>query len=523
VTSNWIDRVISYFAPMRGLERAQARAVMETISLHYEGAKRGRRTDGWLTWSTSGDSEVGIAHRLMRDRARDLVRNNPHAKKGLQLLVSNKIGTGIMCSPAEKRDGTRRGNVRKNERARERWKRWVDRCDITGKHDFYGIQALAERTRAESGEALIQFLPQPRTVDPMDVPLRLQVLEPDMIDSDRNEVIDDAGRHRIRYGIETMDGVPIAYWVHGAHPGDDDVVMPYRRGTIASLRIPASELLHFFKPLRPGQTRGITDFASVMIRLRGIDDYNDAEVMRKKVAACLAAFVTTPSGLPAGSLAPTLTQPTGERIEQFRPGMVVYPRPGESVTVSDPKPSEGYEEFNRVEIRAIAAGLDLPYELLSGDLSEVNYTSHRGGLVQFRGFVEADQWQVIVPQLCAPITTRWTREALGVDGMIDPNMQWVYTPPRFGLLDPAKEIPATVAALKAGLDSYQNVIYRDGYDWREKLEEIEEFQKEVKSRGIALESIYETKTQVAEAGKPEPAEQEPEPTPARETRDVAAA
>lgn len=462
--------------------------------LAYEGARTGRRADGWITSGTSADAEIHAAHTLIRERARDLVRNNPHAKKGVGVIVANKIGSGIVAQPAG-------ANQRSNKRLHERFKRWGDDCDITGRLDISGIQSLAERTRCESGEALVRFVPTKmrRTGD---VPFRLQVLEPDFIDSSKSSTRADEAL--IRNGIEyDAAGVPVAYWLFDAHPGDSGIVT-MRRG-FQSSRVPASELLHYFKPLRAGQSRGITDFAAVLVRLRALDDYDDAEVMRKKIAACLAAFVTTPQGLPGASIAPTTLDADGRRVEQFAPGMVGYLKPGEGIEVADPKPSGDYKDFNSVQLHAIAAGLEIPYELLTGDLSEVTYTSHRGGLVQFRGMVEADQWQIVIPQICRPICRRFAREAAGVDTGIDSEAEWTFTPPRFGLLDPAKEVPAMIEAIQGGIKTWEDTIRREGYDPEEVLDEYGAWQKKLTERGIVMTSDARTQTQPAAPAAAEPA------------------
>lgn len=480
---NWIDKAVAFFSPARGLSRASYR-------LAYEAARRGRRQDSWIVGSASANSEVAAAQGDLRNMARSLVRDNPHAKKGLGVLVTNKVGTGILAQPSGP-------NKRKNERLGELWKRWCDRADVTGKLDLYGDQGLVERTRAESGEALVRFIPTPMA-DRFDVPFRLQVLESDFIDTTKNQRVSDTVQ--IRHGVEYEQNRPVAYWLYDEHPGENAVYSA--RSSTQSKRVSAEDILHVYKPLRPGQTRGMTDFAAVILRLRALDDYDDAEVMRKKIAACLAAFVTTPQGLPGASIAPTTLDSNGRRVERFSPGMVPYLRPGETVTVADPKPSDGYREFNTVQLHAIAAGLELPYELLTNDLSELNYSSLRGGLVQFKAQVEADQWQILVPQLIAPIWYRFVREAKRIDGMIDLDTPATFTPPRFALLDPSKEVPAMLTAMQAGIDSYPNVIRKEGYDWREKLDEIEEFYAEVDARGLVLDSDMRTKMKQEAAAAP---------------------
>lgn len=484
-SATWLDKSIAWIAPTWGAKRAQSRATTNAL-LAYDGAKSGRRTQGWTSpGGSSADVEVTQYLGTMRERARDLVRNNPHATKAVQVLVANKIGTGIMAQASA-------SNARRVKRIEERWKRWVDSCDFTRRTDLYGIQALVERTRVESGEALVRFIRTPMDGS-QDVPFRLEVLEPDFINDSINRTIGD--NRYIKHGIEYEGARVVAYWLYESHPGDGLSYAPKRE--FNSVRVPASEIIHYYKTSRPGQTRGMTDFASVMLRLRALDDYDDAEVMRKKIAACLSAFVTTAAGLPGASLGPTALDADSNRVETFTPGMIPYLKPGESVVVADPKPSTDYKQFQNVQLHAIAAGLGMPYELLTGDLSEVNYTSHRGGLVQFRGIVEADQWQLVVPQLCAPISRRFTEEVARIDPQVDANTRWTYTPPKFGLLDPSKEIPAMIESIQSGIESYPNVVRGQGYDWEEKLDEIEMFQREVEKRGIKLTSVPSEKPEQA--------------------------
>lgn len=494
---NWLDRAVAWVSPSRGAARLQARVAIGAM-LAYDGARKSRREDGWLTSGTSADAEISAAHTMLRERARDLVRNNPHAAKGVAVLVANKIGSGILAQ-------ANGANKRANKRLDARWDRFTENCDLYGRLDLFGIQSLAERTRCESGEALIRFVDTKRT-GPGEVGFRLQVLEPDFIDSSKNTT---SGEPVIRNGIEyDRFGVPTAYWLFDVHPGENGIVT-FRRGSTSS-RVPKAEILHYFKPLRAGQSRGVTDFASVMVRLRALDDYDDAELMRKKIAACLAAFVTSSVNLPGVAIAPTTVDAEGRRVEQFAPGMVGYLKPGEMIEFTDPKPSGDYKDFNAVQLHAIAAGLNMPYELLTGDLSEVTYTSHRGGLVQFRGMVEADQWQIVIPQLCRPIWRRFVAEANGVavGEEIDLETPAVFTPPRFGLLDPAKEVPAMIAAIQGGIKTWPDTIRREGYDPDETLDEIEAWQRQLTERGIVITSDARTQSTPT---APAPVDPEPEP------------
>lgn len=466
-----LDRLISYFSPSRGAQRLAARRMMEALS--YEGARKGRREKGWVTGSeTSANWEISSNRLTLRDRVRDLRRNNPHARKAIAVLVSNRIGTGILAAA----DGP---NKRLNARVNDAWERWIERCDYTGKTDYYGLQALAEAARIESGECFIRFTRvEPESID--DIGLRLQVLEPDHLDTTRYQR-GSSGREIIE-GIEYENRRPVAYWLHPTHPGDIGMAP---KGRFESVRVPASEVIHYYRVERPGQLTGVTEMASVIRRLYDLDGYEDAELMRKKIAACMVGAVTTPSGLPASSIAPTEVGSDGRRTETFAPGMINYLKPGEQMQFHDPKPSEGYEEFNSVELHAIAAGLNMPYELLTGDLSEVTYTSHRGGLVQFRASVESDQWQLVIPQISQRVWDRFVTDFT----MRPVRIPAAFTPPRFGLLDPAKEIPAMIESIQGGLQSWTDTIRREGENPDKVLDEIERERKEFERRGINVTSI----------------------------------
>ena len=91
--------------------------------------------------------------------------------------------------------------------------------------------------------------------------------------------------------------------------------------------------------------------------------------------------------------------------------MIEYLAPGKDVKFATPSASGGYAEYMRVQLHAIAAGVGLTYELLTGDLSQVNYSSIRAGLLEFRRRMEALQWQLLVPGLCRPVWQRFVATA----------------------------------------------------------------------------------------------------------------
>src|SRR5512144_2851529 len=129
---NWLDRAVGYVAPQAGLRRARHRAAMAALARSYEGARVGRRTEGWVVAGTSANAEIGTAIGRLRDRSRDLVRNNPYAAKATHAVVSNLVGTGIMPR-------ARVGDGSINDQADKLWARFAEACDADALTDFSGL------------------------------------------------------------------------------------------------------------------------------------------------------------------------------------------------------------------------------------------------------------------------------------------------------------------------------------------------------------------------------------------------
>jgi lambda family phage portal protein len=369
---NWLDRAIGAVAPGAALRRARLRQALGHLTRAYEGARTGRRTEGWVAAGTSANAEIGPALARLRERSRDLVRNNPYATKAVHALVSNLVGTGIVPRARSSRQ-------RLVKAADGLWQAFAETADADGLTDLYGLQALVARTLAESGEVLVRLRDR-RVEDGLPVPLQLQLLEPDHLDTGKTGELADGGF--VLQGVEFEPlGRRRAYWLFPVHPGE---VASFARGRLASQRVEASRVLHLFERLRPGQVRGVPWFAPAIVKLRDLDEYDDAELVRKKIEACFAAFVTGDEE--AATLGASTIDAEGRRIERFEPGMIEYLPSGRDVRFATPSSSGGYAEYMRVQLHAIAAGVGLTYELLTGDLSQVNYSSTRAmSVTRLRG------------------------------------------------------------------------------------------------------------------------------------------
>ena len=131
-----------------------------------------------------------------------------------------------------------------------------------------------------------RFRPRPADAG-LRIPLQLQMLEADFLDQARTMGLVNG---HVMEGVQFDEmGRRVAYWLFSYHPGGVLILNP--RGGIVSQPVPADQIMHVYRVLRPGQVRGVPWLAPVMMALRDLDDYCDAERVRKKVEACVTAFV----------------------------------------------------------------------------------------------------------------------------------------------------------------------------------------------------------------------------------------
>lgn len=474
--STFLDRTIEWWNPARGLARKQARARIDALDrarMLYEGASIGRRTHGWRAASTDADAEIAVARVRLRGVSRDMVRNNPIATRAVQVITQNVVGAGIV--PAVKsRSETRAKRIRSLiERHLE-----TTAFDRAGHHDIYGVQGLAMRCVVESGEVLVRRLWS--TDRRLALPFQVQVLEPDYLDSTVDGMM--ANGNTARQGIEyDKNDRRVAYHLYRRHPGAIDT------WTQETIRVPARDIIHVFRADR-AQERGVTWFHPVMVRMKDLADFVDAQLMRQKIAACFAAFVKV-QGNDFGTerFDPNKDQRTGLPIETMAPGMIEYLRDGEDVTFGAPPQLGDFDPYVRATLREIATGIGITYEALTGDLSQVNYSSGRMGWIEFQRSIDDWRWKMLIPKLCNGLGD-WTLEAAGImaPGGDEASIEW--TPPKREMLNPKEEVPTARDAIRSGLKSWSESVRELGMEPRKVAQEIADDQKLFDDLGIKLDS-----------------------------------
>lgn len=469
---DFIGSFLRVVAPGVALKRVQNQMAFDTLTKakrRFDGAGQGRRFNNTGIMTGSQNSDINQNLITLRQRSRDAAKNNPYAKNGVRRIANNVIGTGILANPIA-------ANSTALKAAKKAWQGWADftHCDFDGLQNFYGIEHLVMKTVAKSGECYVRRIWKKKKKNQTGIPLKLQVLDPDFIDHGKNSPYPlDNGEYTVA-GIQyNKDNERIAYWVFDRHPNE-----VYAE----SKPVPSDDIIHVFEVDDPGQMHGLPFASSILLRMQDFDDFEDAQLMKQKIAACFSAFVTqsADSGL-GGADADELT----ERVE---PGIIQRLNPGEEVTFASPPVVEGFRDFSRQNLQGQAAGMGMSYESYSGDLSGVNFSSGRMGWLEFQRGVEILQWNMIIPMFLNKVWD-WFIQAAYLSGAVRTmNISVTWTPPRREMIDPLKEIQAKIKQIRAGLISWQDAVRELGYNPDEIIAQMSEDKKRFDENGLMPES-----------------------------------
>ena len=452
----------------------------------FAGATVGPLTADWQAGIMSPRQEQWTLQRL-RARSRDLERNNPLARRFFTLMADNVIGhSGIRMqarvptveTAAAKNPEPHRDN-RKIEQAWERWGK-PRYASADRRMSWPAMQHLAVRTMARDGECFLRRVPGFQN----DFGYAVQFLDADQFDDQYEQAADQRGRPRITQGVELDQwGAAVAYWMWTHHPSDYGTE---RRRT----RVPASEIIHLFIPRRAGQVRGEPWLAPVMLPLKMLDGYMEAELVAARTASAKMGFIQQGED----SIGPDPDSPAGgdRELMEAAPGAIDRLGPGETFASWDPQhPTTGFTAFVDQIAHMIAAGGNIAHASLTGNLSLVNYSSMKVGQQP-----ERDHWRVIqqhvVDHLCEPVYAEWLRWAsltpeLPISVTDVRRYETVRWQPRgWPSPDPQKDVMASALAVAFGFTSPQRVIGEDGADHEDVLAEIAEFRALAESLGVDL-------------------------------------
>ncbi|HYX45904.1 MAG TPA: phage portal protein [Sphingomicrobium sp.] len=475
------------FGYLKNLGRAIAgRPMASPPTSGYNAASNGRRT---LNVGTSyrGVSSLALADGpKLTGTARKTVMENPLAANGITSFIAEVIGTGIRPHSKHSNPDTRR-------MLEMEFALWVPQSSAArrigpdGKpdslQDFYLQQALVCRNVIEAGEAFARFrfrLNADLSRSGLRVPLQLDLIEPEQLAFWRMSGDMASPNNLIRASIE-FDQIHqrVAYHFYREHPGDA-AIWP---NTFEITRVPAAEVLHVMEFIRGNQIRGITSLAPILNQLSDLDDYDDAERFRQKLGAYMFGWrkSLTPDDPQLAAMSTMVGNdqaPAGAAYVEAQPGTMTMldTNAGEEFGFyAHPGVANTYEQFMRVQRQISATILRVTYEMLTGDMNQVNYSSARVRLIALRRIWEQFQMSVMVHQFCRPVWRAWL-DAAALAGVIDAadyrknpeeylNVEWSGQP--WDWVDPKADVESIRMQIESCLTSREAEVAARGKDVEE--------------------------------------------------------
>ena len=490
----------AFTKPIRIRRRRQAGKISRRA--YYQAAEIGRLTNAWKRQTASADAEICNELSTIRNRARDLARNNDYAKRFLNLVTKNVIGPAgihMQAKPiyAIDRPSGKAGEVDRLAKPviENAWKTWckLGNCTVDGTQSFVDVQSLVLKSIARDGDIAI------RTVSPFPNKwgFALQILEPEYLDETYNANL--ANGNMVRMGVELNEWRrPIAYHFLTKHPGDimfstNEITRRSKR-----IRIPAEEIIHPYIRDRSNQTRGVSWFVTPAYRLQMLGGYEEAELVASRVSSTKMGFFKSLDG-DEGFEGEGTSDDDGHEayLDAADPGAFEKLPNGVDFVKWDPDhPTTAFEAFVLAVLRGVSSGLDVSYVSLANDLRSVSYSSIRQGTID-----ERDAWRMLqgwtIEHVCTVIFDRWLKMALLTGAVPLPARKYekfqnvVWRARGWQWVDPQKEVMANKIAVREGFKSPQQIAAEQGRTLEEILTEIAQAKEIASSLGLYIPVLHD--------------------------------
>ena len=472
---------MSFFKKVSDFLRIRKNEQKRTAKRSFAAAKGGRLFD-FQSGTRSADEEIRWDLRKVRDRCRELARNNDYAKRFISLMKTNVIGEMGIQLQAESRNSNGEDDDAANTIIEDQWQKWGRKgnCTTDGRLSFIDCQDLVMESLAVEGECLIQIVRNYNNA----WGFALKFLDNDMLDEELNETLSNG--NSIRMGVElNQDDRVVAYWLWNYNPNDYLVQNPRREHR----RIPASDILHLFKAQRPGQNRGIPPMATAVLDLKQLDGYIESELVAARVASAKMGFFRSQKGEEYKGEA---TEDEYTPLMSAEPGTFEQLPDGMEFQQFDPQhPTSQFKDFIKQVLRSVASGTNVSYASLSNDLESVNYSSIRQGALEERHHFKKEQ-RYIIEHFLQPVFEAWLLFSMTKNVVSLPvhkfekfsSPKWM--PRGFGYIDPLKEVQSYILALDNGFMTLQDIASIHGRDVKTLFEMIQKEKELAKKYGITL-------------------------------------
>lgn len=438
----------------------------------------------------SADYELREALSSVRAKARFLARNAGTMKRFLQLLEVNVNGPHGFKFKSKVKQVEREGMATAlNNRVEDAWDEWCEAPTTCGQMTLADLTKQAVRTWGRDGEFIWEIVEGSEYIHGVAV----NPIEADLLDETMNEIYTPTG-NEVRMGVEVNgNGRPVAYHFLQQHPGDLFIMndMTRRRHR----RVTADRIIHAFVKDRPGQTRGEPPASATILGVKMLDGYREAETTGRRLRSALMGFFTRKE---AGTSQLTeLADREDTEDEMFEmdlePGRLKALPEGMEFSEFSPGGSvTDYADFEVQVKKDLAMGLGISNMSLGMETEGVSYSGGRTITIEDRDWYKVLQTFIIRRGL-KPLFVKWAnRHNLEDNAAFTPLQKprviaaAKFTGRGWDWVDPAKDIKANAEALETHQTSLTQIANQRGMSRDELLDEIEDDNAALRSRGLSL-------------------------------------
>jgi len=445
------------------------RAALAMIGGYAGASQTARRMFGFNPTTADADKWLKYDRNVLINRSHALIRDNPIIGGTIDTNCMNIVGAGLFLQSRIDADilGLNGDQAESLENQIEReFKLFSEssECDLAAINNFYDQQELGLRMTFASGEIFPILTYLERRNFPYG--LKIQLVESERVCNQNGEQDGKRGDNYLYDGIEkNSNGEPIAYWICSDYPNSTE------KGSPKWDRIPAfgsktnlKNVLHVYKQLRPGQSRGVPYLSPIIEPLYNLGKYSKAELDAAVVAALFTVFLKTTLEGEEGSGIKTQDNLGGLNTDtdlKLGPGAILTLRPNEDVSTANPgRPNANFDPFFQAVLRQIGIGLGIPYEVMIKHYTS-SYSAARAAMLEaWRFYKTRRQW--FARKFCQPIFEAFMYEAVAKGRISAPGFfddlilrqaylgaEWVG--PSQGHIDPVKEVTAAKIRMETGI------------------------------------------------------------------------
>ena len=464
----------------------------ETASRSYHAVEINRFNRDFLADAIRTNEDIRRNGERLRRLSREMAKNGGDYRKFLKMCERNIVGPNGFQIQAKISFANGSSDPRACRYVESLWNAFCERgnCTANRRHTMRKFLKMVVRCWKIDGEVFIRRIPGFGNR----FSYALELLDPEACPMELNMELPNG--NRIITGVELDEwDAPQAYWFRRRSRIDpfmgqyfDPVYAPPSDGREgeAYVRLPVSEVNHFFDDELPNQIRGIPFGQAALQNIHLLNSYIYTELAAADAASRKLGMIinkTAPSTFggrdqgrnPDGTKNP----PPRQEIHTERASMDVVT--GEwDIKMYDPQhPVTNFPPFVNALQRNIANGLDVAYPTFANDLREVNFSSIRAGLLD-----ERDSWRDQQEQIVEDVVNEefrlFLKHQLGrfdspyTAGAFERLKNVVWLPRKWQWVDPVKDAQSNLMQLAMGATTPQDIAADLGNDYADNVKKIAE-------------------------------------------------